>query len=69
MIRDCAKAIRLSEEEVRVLGEAARREDVSVSHIIRRAIKREMERIDLEDKKQRGKRTGLDRKDGRGGRS
>lgn len=54
MTRDRAITIRFSEEERNALEVVAKNEDVSVATIVRRAVRREMERIKADEKK--GKR-------------
>lgn len=51
MPRDNAMTIRLSDEERKALAEAAKSEDVPASIIVRRAVKRELERLSIEAKK------------------
>ena len=53
MTRDNAMTIRLSDQERAALEEVAKHEDVPASIIVRRAIKREIERIKAEAKKGR----------------
>ena len=53
MTRDCAMTIRLSEQERAALEEVAKTEDLPASIIVRRGIKREIERIKAESKKRR----------------
>jgi len=54
MTRDNAMTIRLSAEERAALEEVAKQEDMPASIIVRRGIKREIERIKQDQK--RGKR-------------
>lgn len=53
MTRDNAMTIRLSDQERAALEEVAKQEDVPASIIVRRGIKREIERIKAEAKKAR----------------
>lgn len=53
MTRDNAMTIRLSDQERAALEEVAKQEDVPASIIVRRGIKREIERIKAEAKKGR----------------
>lgn len=58
MARDNLLTIRLSDEERAALAEAARREDVPVAQLARRAIKRELERIQPATHSSRGDQEG-----------
>jgi predicted transcriptional regulator len=53
MVRGNGMTIRFSDEERQALDEAAKREDVPASIIIRRAVRREIERLKAEVKKGR----------------
>lgn len=50
MTRDHGMTVRFSDEEREALDEAARREDLPASIIVRRAVRKELERLQVEIK-------------------